>query len=455
MMIQRSRQDGRKRIAVVGSGISGLSAAWLLGSEHDVCLYDHAARPGGHSNTVDVPVPGGSIPVDTGFIVYNDVTYPNLTAMFGHLDVPTSATEMTFAVSLNQGSIEYSGTDLAGIFAQKRNLFRPKFHGMLWDIWRFYRDAPADIGRIGSETLGAYLDSKGLGETFRDQHLYPMAAAIWSIPAGCVADYPAAAFLGFCDNHGLLKITRRPVWRTVKGGSRRYVDKLLAPLQPGLRLGCGVRQVRRDHGCVVVTDSSGHVDRFDHVVMAAHADQSLAMLADATPRERNILGAFRFNTNRAVLHSDAALMPKRRKVWSAWNYLTRHVGETGNAAVTYWMNRLQDIPQSPSLFVTLNPPVEPRADLVLREEIYEHPIFDSAALKAQADLWSLQGEGNTWFCGAWFGAGFHEDGLQAGLAVAEHLGNVRRPWTVANESGRIQVGPRRPAFASDLELLAS
>ncbi|MDH7640512.1 NAD(P)/FAD-dependent oxidoreductase [Sphingomonas oryzagri] len=430
--------DGTLDIAVVGSGISGLSAAWLLSHRHRVTLFEADDRIGGHSHTV---VAGGT-PVDTGFIVYNEQTYPNLTALFRHLDVPTKATEMTFAVSLDRGRLEYSGTDLGGLFAQRRNLASPRFWSMLRDLERFYRRAPRDLSTMGSVGLGDYLDGLGCGAAFRDDHLYPMAAAIWSTPVGDIPDYPAAAFVRFCENHGLLKLGRRPVWRTVDGGSREYVARLTRSFADRISRSRRVRHVRRVQGGVEI-DAGGGTERFDHVVIATHADQALAMLGDADARERHILGAFGYRRNEAVLHSDPSLMPTRRRVWSSWNYASEAGPGAPALSVTYWMNRLQGLPDAQPRFVTLNPIRPPDPSLVHRRDIYDHPVFDTAAGAAQARLWSLQGVRNTWFCGAYFGAGFHEDGLQAGLAVAEQLGGVRRPWTVAGESDRIQI--TRPA----------
>lgn len=423
-------------IAVVGSGISGLSAAWLLSKRHRVTLYESESRLGGHSNTVQA----GGVPVDTGFIVYNELTYPNLTALFDHLNVPTKASEMSFAVSLDDGGLEYAGTDLFGLFGQRRNILRPRFWSMLRDLRRFYMEAPARVSALPPGTsLGAFLDSQHYGQAFQKDHLLPMAAAIWSASAETLRDYPAAHFIRFCDNHGLLKFTDRPVWRTVDGGSREYVQRLLTGIGE-TRLGCGAVSIRRSAGYAAVRDAKGGEQRFDHVVMACHADQALALLETPTDQERTLLGAFGYTRNRAVLHSDARLMPQRRKVWASWNYLGG-ANHLNSLHVTYWMNRLQGLTSTSPLFVTLNPAMEPEVDTVLHQEVYEHPRFDAAAMRAQAGLWSLQGVERTWFCGAYFGSGFHEDGLQSGLAVAEQLGGVRRPWTVANESGRITVTP--------------
>jgi predicted NAD/FAD-binding protein len=426
----------RKRIAVIGTGISGMAAAWLLNQGNDITVYECDSRPGGHTNTVTVPGPHGEIAVDTGFIVYNELTYPNLTALFGHLGVATQPSEMTFAVSLGGGDVEYSGS-LAGLFAGKRNLLRPRFWSMLRDLQRFYREAPRDLAMLERlhTTLGDYLEAGAYGAAFRDDHLLPMGASIWSTPVRQVLDYPAAAFIRFQENHGLLKLRNRPQWRTVCGGSRSYLERLTAPYKNRIRLGTAVTGIRRDADAVAVRDASGHTAHYEAVVIACHADQALALLTDADANEQRLLGAFHYSSNVAVLHSDPTLMPRRRAVWSSWNYIG---SDSDVPTVSYWMNALQNIPAETPLFVTLNPPFEPRC--AFRHEVYEHPLFDAAAIAAQRQLWSLQGRRRTYFCGAYFGAGFHEDGLQSGLACAEALGGMRRPWSVANESGRIVIG---------------
>ena len=419
-----------------------MSAAWLLSRRHEVTVYERADRIGGHSNTVDAPVPGGTVPVDTGFIVYNEQTYPNLTALFDHLKVPTQASDMSLAVSLDGGETEYCGEGLTGLFAQKQNAVRPRFWAMLRDLRRFYRDAPSHIRTLDDSgiTLGDYLKSENYSDAFRDDHLLPMAAAIWSAPAAAMLGYPAAAFIRFHDNHGLLKLANRPIWRTVTGGSRSYVGRLTEPYRERVRLNASIEAVRRDADGVEISDIDGHSARYDHVVIAAHADQALAMLSDASAQERAVLGAFRYSHNLAVLHNDASLMPQRRAVWSSWNYVgCRNDRSDAGVTVSYWMNRLQSIAPAAQFFVTLNPARPPHAGTIFHSERYEHPVIDTAAIAAQRRLWSLQGRQRTWFCGAYFGAGFHEDGLQSGLAVAEALGGVRRPWTVPNESGRIVI----------------
>lgn len=440
------------RIAVIGSGISGLSAAWLLSQAHHVTLIERDARLGGHSHTVDVAGTHGDVAVDTGFIVYNPVNYPNLVALFDHLGVATQQSDMSFAASIDDGAFEYAGGDLAGLVAQPANLMRPRFWRMLRDILRFYREAPAVLdGSFGAGmTLGEFLLQGRYGDSFLDDHLLPMAAAIWSTDAPDVRAFPLRSFVRFCASHGLLTLRNRPQWRTVTGGSRQYVKRLAQGITD-ISLGCGARAVRRSGDGVIVVDEAGIERVFDHVVLATHADISLRLLTDAGARERAVLGAFRYQANTAVLHRDGNLMPRRRRAWSSWNYVGRSGRRTGGPlCVTYWMNHLQRLRGIGDVFVTLNPDRPIASDQIIRTIDYAHPVFDLGTEAAQADLGAIQGVGGIWHCGAWAGWGFHEDGLQAGLAVAEALGAVRRPWTVDDESGRLGSLPQaaRPAMAA-------
>jgi predicted NAD/FAD-binding protein len=431
-----------KHIAVVGSGISGLSAAWLLSQKYSVTLFEKDDRFGGHSNTVVVNTQDGPIPVDTGFIVYNPVNYPNLTALFQHIGVDTVATDMSFAVSAEQGNIEYNGNGLGGIFASWSNLFNPRVWRMLIDVLRFYRECKHWPDQISEQTtLGQLLEQKGFSNELRDLHLIPMGAAIWSTPASQMLEYPALSFLRFCQNHGLLQVNDRPQWHTVKGGSREYVRKLIAQIQPSTICNRGVRRIIRREDGVELIDSRGEQRHFDEVVLACHADQALALLSDASEQEQLLLGAFEYQRNRAILHSDTRLMPRNRKVWSSWNYMSQEnrddSAQEGSLAVSYWMNKLQPLATDQPLIVTLNPPVEPEEGSIHCSFLYDHPVFSENAISAQQELHKLQGQNRTWFCGSYFGYGFHEDGLQSGLAVAEALGAPKRPWSVAEESGRI------------------
>ena len=431
---------GALRVAVVGGGISGLSAAWLLAQSHNVTLFEKADRPGGHSNTLLAPCPEGDIPVDTGFIVYNEANYPNLTALFRHLGVATKPSNMSFSASLPEGArgrFEYSGVGLGGLFGDRRNLVRPRMWRMIRDILRLYRGAPALMGEEGLERkpLGDFLLEKGFSRALRDDHLLPMCAAIWSLPLERVEEFPALSFLRFFDNHGLMRLKDRPVWRTVDGGSREYVKALCAPLGDRVQTGRGIARVLRGEHGVDVTDMHGRTERFDRVVIASHSDEAMDMLGDAYEEERRLLGAIRYQKNVAWLHSDPAFMPREKRVWASWNYL----GGGGNTpvCVTYWMNRLQSLPTGRQLFVTLNPTRDPAPEHAVSRIEYDHPVFDTDAIAAQRALWALQGRRHTWFCGAYFGSGFHEDGLQAGLAVAEELGGMSRPWQVDDDSSRI------------------
>ena len=436
----------RLKVAVIGTGISGMSAAWLISQRHSVTVYERDERLGGHSHTVNAPNGATTIPVDTGFIVYNEKTYPNLTALFAHLDVPTEPSEMSFAVSLDDGRLEYSGSRF-GLFAQKRNVFRPRFWSMLNDIHRFYREAPTDVTLLDElhTTLGDYLDMNRYGRAFRDDHLLPMAGAIWSAPPETMLAYPAAAFIRFHDNHGLLQVSNRPQWRTVSGGSRSYVERLTSSYRHRIELGAAAKHICRRGAKVGILDAFARIEWFDHLVIATHADEALALLDDPSPTESALLGAFRYSKNIAILHSDPSLMPKRRAVWSSWNHIgPASADDAGGCTVTYWMNRLQNIVSTAPLFVTLNPRREPNPRTIVTVENYDHPLFDTGAIRAQRRLWSLQGKRNTWFCGAYFGAGFHEDGLQSGLAVAEALGGARRPWHVVDESTRIFIERKSP-----------
>lgn len=449
------------RVAVVGSGISGLAAAWLLGQRHHVTLFEADTRLGGHTNTVDVAVDGVSAPVDTGFLVFNHHTYPNLTALFAHLGVASTATDMSFAVSFRESGLEWAGTNLNTVFGQRRNLLKPAFWRMLRDILRFNREAPAwlDAQPHDPRSLGAYLADNGYSREFSEWYLLPMAAAIWSCPTGKMLDYPLATFVRFCRNHGLLQVANRPQWRTVLGGGREYVAKLALGIDT-IHLATPVRGVERQaDGRVRLHAGSGDTtlgEVFDAVVLACHSDQALAILGDGTrAEEKRLLGALRYEPNVAWLHTDPALLPRRRSLWSAWNYVADRPGlDARPVGVSYLINQLQPLPFATPVVVTLNPDTLPRDEHVLARFDYAHPLFDGPAIAAQAQLATLQGQDGVWFCGAWGGYGFHEDGLKSALAVANALG-CRAPWQgqpqAAPAGAPSQVPAWNPAPVLDLQ----
>lgn len=411
------------RIAVVGSGIAGLGSAWMLNRDgHAVTLFEAEDRFGGHTHTVDVRLEGVSAPVDTGFLVFNDRTYPNLIRLFDDLGVASVASDMSFSVRVDSARLEWAGTSLRSVFAQPRNLARPAFWGLLLDIARFNREAMTMVqdGKVDSLALGEYLERGGYRRAFRDWYLIPMAAAIWSSPRRDILDFPLPTFLSFCANHGLLQVVDRPQWRTVSGGGRAYVRKIIAEL-PDARCNTPVTKVRRTGGHVEV-ETRGGLERYDQVVFACHSRQALALLADPSADERRALRAVRFQPNRVVLHTDVALMPRARVAWSAWNYLSADdPGGTRPVAVTYWINRLQPLPFRAPVLVTLNPPIEPDPRRILAQFDVEHPLLDAPAVAAQKEIEALQGKRRTWYAGAWLGYGFHEDGLDSALRVAAQL----------------------------------
>lgn len=414
----------KKKIAIVGAGISGLGAAWALRDSADVTVYEKQARIGGHSHTVDVDYEGQNIAVDTGFIVYNEINYPNLTALFAHLGVTTKPTYMTFGFSSDHGRFEWQGNTILSLFRQKRNILSLSFHRMWMDMIRFRKEGLADLqtGRANGLSMAEYLDANRYSKAFRDKCVIPMGAAIWSSRAEDMLSFPAASFIRFFENHKLFYL-EKPEWRTVDGGSREYVRLLTAQLNGKMRTANGAAKVERTPDGVTITDAHGDQERFDDVILACHSDEALALLTEPSDAERDILGSLTYSKNAVYLHRDPALMPKRRSVWSSWNYLTDTHGPKGSAvSVTYWMNSLQSIDKSKPLFVSLNPPRPPRQDLTFRTFEYTHPQFDAAALSAQRRLHLIQGQNHVWFCGAYAGYGFHEDGLTSGLEVASRLG---------------------------------
>jgi predicted NAD/FAD-binding protein len=424
-------------IAIIGSGIAGLSAAWLLSKTQNVTLFEKNGRLGGHSNTIVARMPEGDVPVDTGFIVYNEQNYPNLTAFFDHLDVETTPSCMSFAVSIAEGQREYSGKHLNGLFGQRRNIIRPEHWQLVGDILRFFREAEKQVLTCPPDmSIAQFLDRFGYSRIFIEDHILPISAAIWSTPSRGMLDFPARTFIEFFANHSLLQVSKRPIWRTVRNGSQSYVRRIAAEQRFETVLDAGIRSVARHAQGVEIFFADGSRRHFDEVIFACHADEALALLADPSDAERNILGAFRFTTNHAVLHTDASFMPRRKHLWSSWNYLRGAVDHNA-LSLTYWMNRLQPLKTSTNVFVTLNPHRAFAPGTVQFEIDYEHPLFDARAIAAQNELWQVQGRQRTWFAGAWMGYGFHEDGLQSGLEVAERIGPLQRPWQVGQHRGRI------------------
>ena len=420
----------KRRVAVIGAGISGLGAARALSRHAAVTLYEAAPSCGGHAHTVDVTLDGIRHGVDTGFLVLNERTYPELLRLFAELDIELAKSEMSFSVQVPNADLEWSGSNLDSVFAQRGNLVRPAFLRMLADLRRFNRQATAlaegastpGVDATEAMTIGDFIARERYSLAFRDWYFLPMIGSIWSCPTDQMLRFPVATMLRFCHNHGLLQVTDRPQWYTVRGGSRRYVERIVDGLDD-VRTATPVRHVRRGRdartgGVEVCTDAG--TERYDDIVFACHSDQALALLDDARPEEQKTLGAIRYQPNRAVLHTDASVLPTRRRAWAAWNYERAAEGARERASVClhYLINRLQPLPFTTPVVVSLNPITEPRADQVHGVYDYEHPVFDAAAIDAQQRLPALQGIDRTWYCGAWTRYGFHEDGLMSGLAVA-------------------------------------
>ena len=425
--------NSKPHIAAVGSGIAGMASAWLLSRQYRVTLFEANDYLGGHTHTVDVTIDGKSHPVDTGFLVFNERTYPNLCALFDLFGVESLESEMSFSVSMDEPDLEWAGSNLATIFGQKRNLIRRQFWAMLNDTLRFNKESKrwVEENPQSNTTLREFLFRGHYSSSFSEWYLLPMAAAIWSSPMGEILNMPMHTFVRFCDNHGLLQIFNRPTWRTVKNGGRTYVEKMASHIAD-IRLGCPVQALRHEANGQVRLDHAEGSDVFDQVVLACHTDQALSILKQGGSPEhadqRDLLQAVRYQPNHVVLHTDATVMPRDHRLWAAWNYtsgegsvMERPVG------VTYWINRLQHLPFQTPVLVTLNSAREINPSKVLAEFEYDHPIFDQAAIEAQKNLGQVQGKGNVWLAGAWTRYGFHEDGLRSAMNVAHGLG-VQVPW---------------------------
>lgn len=434
------------KIAIVGSGISGMGAAYSLSPHHDITVYEAASNIGGHSRTVTVDAQEHghhAVPVDTGFIVFNKPNYPLLTTLFEHLDVPIAKSDMSFGVSIhhryskNKSRLEYGSRGLSGLFAQKRNIIKLGYWAMLRDIIRFNRLAPTYLNADVTVTLDDALTEMKLGNAFKYHYLLPMGASIWSTPTHKMLAYPACTFLRFFKNHGLLTIADHPQWYTVQGGSKTYVSKLTAAFQHKIKLRCGVTRVERLTGSlsagVKVTDAQGHTPIYDQIIFACHADQALALLTEPSTQEQAILSQFHYQKNRMVLHGDPSLMPETRAAWSSWVYRADHNDNLNNhdnheISLSYWMNNLQPLKTDTPIIVTLNPDHEPSPNLIYDEAYFSHPIFDTAALIAQSQLEKIQGVDRIWFCGAYQRYGFHEDGLWSAVNVAKKLLGNQPNW---------------------------
>ncbi|MEO8364866.1 MAG: FAD-dependent oxidoreductase [Pseudoxanthomonas sp.] len=409
------------RIAVVGSGIAGMGAAWLLSRQHEVVLFESADYLGGHTHTHRIELQGKQYEVDSGFIVFNEAHYPLLTKMFAELGVPSQPTTMSFSVHDEGNGLEYNAGNLRGLFAQPGNLLSMRFWRMLGDLKRFYREAPAVLrAESPGPTLGEYLESNQYSDVFRDDHIVPMASALWSSPSRGILDFPVQHLIGFMANHHMLQLTGRPQWRVVRGGSQSYVRALRARWPVQERLRTPVDSIRRTSEGVNVSSNAGS-EVFDQVVLACHADDALSLLSDATPQEQEILGAISYRDNEAILHTDIRVLPKHRSAWAAWN---AHVParDTAPCSVSYWMNALQSLDAPEQFIVTLNRGSAIDPARVLRRMHYRHPQQDHASVAAQARKHEIQGVGHTWFAGAGWGFGFHEDGLRSGVEVARALG---------------------------------
>jgi len=410
------------KIAIIGTGISGIGAAHLLSHSHEVTIYEKNDYIGGHSRTVDIKTNDGDISVDTGFIVFNKRNYPNLVNLFEQLRVPITKSDMSFGVSINDGWLEYGTSSLKASFAQRSNIFRPQYLKMLQDILKFHKQALLNETTSPDITLGEWIQKLNLGDWFRDYFLLPMGGAIWSMPVEQMLNYPASTFIRFFDNHGLLGINDAPQWYTVKGGSKNYVSRLTENFSNQIKLNCGVKEVIRSETGVDIIDTKNETTTYDQVVFACHSDQALKLLSQPSHLEKKILGSIHYQENLMVLHSDVSFMPRRKSAWSSWVYLSKEKQDRShNMCLSYWMNNLQPLGTNIPIIVTLNPQEMPKSVLTYDQTILEHPVFDTAAIKAQERLEEIQGKDRIWYCGAWQKFGFHEDGLASAVKMVSAI----------------------------------
>lgn len=415
------------KIAIIGTGISGLGAAYIMHPHHDITVYEKNNYIGGHSRTIDVKTPAGSVPVDTGFIVFNHRNYPHLTALFEKAGVKTEKSDMSFGACVENGWLEYSSK---GLFGQKINMMRPRFWKMCVDILRFNKKAPVYLRSAEPDiSLGDYLDEIGAGEWFKRYYLQAMGAAIWSCSVETIRSFPARSFLKFFENHGLLTVNDHPQWYTVSGGSRHYIDLVTRNFADKIKTGCGVVKVGKDiKGRPVIYDETGQATTYDKVVFACHADQALSLINTPSPLHTNILGRFSYQENKVIVHSDTSFMPQRRNCWASWIYLSeQRADHSESVSLSYWMNNLQNLDPAHPVFVTLNPGRRPQESLIHDEHVFTHPVFDSESVAAQKDMSALQGADSHYFCGAYQRYGFHEDGLLSAVEMAAMMG-IRAPW---------------------------
>lgn len=412
------------KIAIIGAGIAGMGAAYLLAPKYDITLYEKNGYIGGHSRTINITTENKKTPVDTGFIVFNNWNYPNLLGLFKELKVPYQKSDMSFGISIDNSWLEYGSDHMFAL----RNMVRPAYWGMIKDILRFNKQSLAYIEKDPEITLSQCMNELKMGYWFRHYYLLAMGASIWSCPIEMVMQFPAQTFLRFFKNHGLLNINDRPQWYTVTGGSKEYVKRLTAQIEGRIKINCGAQKVSQHNDKVTVTDAQGKADTYDHVIFGCHADDALAMIENPSAEEKNILGAFSYQENKIIVHHDTSFMPQNKKFWASWVYLSEdREDKNKTVSLSYWMNNLQNLDTETPVLVTLNPGRRPNEEMIFDEHSFSHPIFDLKAIKAQTQIDTIQGQRGLWFCGAYQRYGFHEDGLVSAVNVAKKLG-VSIPW---------------------------